>query len=71
MDKLTAMRDYFVAMVTYRTTSIISTISRLQMSLLSNKDKMTPEEMDAEINRLEDVRQLLTKDVSSSTKNNS
>lgn len=68
MDKLTAMRDYFEAMVTYRTTSIISTLTRLQMLLLINKDKLKPEEMDAEINRLEDVRRMLENDVSCVTK---
>lgn len=68
MDKLTAMRDYFEAMVTYRTTSIISTLTRLQMLLLTNKDKLKPEEMDAEINRLEDVRRMLENDVSCVTK---
>ena len=55
------MREYFTAMVTYRIISITSTLARLQVSLLENKDNLSPKEMDAEINRLEDVRLLLAK----------
>ena len=61
MDKTSAMREYFTAMVTYRIISITSTLARLQVSLLENKDNLSPKEMDAEINRLEDVRLLLAK----------
>ena len=68
MDKLSITREFFETMITYRTTSIISALTRLQILLLSNKGKLTPEEMDAEINRLEEIRCLLTKEISSVAK---
>jgi hypothetical protein len=61
MGPIDAIRNYFESMVTYRISSIISSLSRLQVHLLSNKDKLTIEEMDSEINRLEDIRRALSK----------
>jgi hypothetical protein len=61
MSPVDAIRNYFESMVSYRISSIISTLSRLQVHLLSNKDKLTMQEMDAEINRLEDIRRLLVR----------
>lgn len=64
MGPIDAIRNYFESMVTYRISSIISTLTRLQIHLLTNKDRLTLEEMDTEINRLEDMRRSLRRDLS-------
>lgn len=53
------MRKFFESMVTFKVSSIISTLTNLQVQLISKKDKLSPEEMDGELNRLEDVRRIL------------
>jgi hypothetical protein len=59
MSPVDAIRNYFESMVNYRISSIVSALARLQAQLLSNKDKMTMEEMDNEINKLETIRRVL------------
>jgi len=59
MSPVDAIRNYFESMVNYRISSIVSALARLQAQLLSNKDKMTMEEMDSEINKLETIRRVL------------
>jgi len=59
MSPIDALRNYFDAMVTHRISSIVTMLARLQNHLLTNKDKMTLEEMDSEINRLEDIKRAL------------
>lgn len=56
-----AMRKYFESMLTYRVSSIISSLTALQVRLLSSKEKLTPHEMDSEIDRLERIKKLLEK----------
>jgi hypothetical protein len=59
MSPIDALRNYFDAMVTHRISSIVNMLARLQNHLLTNKDKMTLEEMDSEIDRLEDIKRAL------------
>lgn len=59
MDVKQAMEKYFESMVVYRISSIVSTLTRYQVELLTKKGEMTPEEMDESINLLEDIRKLL------------
>jgi len=63
MEPLDAIRNYFESMIVYKIASIMSTLSRLQIHLLTNKDRMTTAEMDAEIDRLEDVRRRLRQSI--------
>jgi hypothetical protein len=56
-----AMHKYFESMLTYKVSSIISTLIALQVKLLSGAAKMSPDEMDRELDRLENVRRLLEK----------
>ena len=59
MSPIDALRNYFDAMVTHRISSIVNMLARLQNHLLTNKDKMTLEEMESEIDRLEDIKRAL------------
>ena len=59
MNPIEAMRKFFESMVTFKVSSIISTLTNLQVQLISKKDALSPEEMDGELNRLEDVRRIL------------
>ena len=54
-----AFMKYFESMVTYRITGLISSLTALQMRLLQRAGSMTPEEMDRELHRLEDVKRSL------------
>lgn len=59
MDKLAAMRQFFRSMVTYKVASIISTLNALQIKLLQKADNLQPEEMDAELNKLETMKRVV------------
>lgn len=60
-DGLAAMQTYFESMVVYRISSLISTLTNLQVKLLSKSKTLSPEQMDAALNLLEDVKKLLNK----------
>jgi hypothetical protein len=58
-----AMRKYFESLVTYRIAGLLSTLTALQVRLLGERDKLTTQQMDAELDRLEDVRRILSRDL--------
>ena len=55
-----SMQKYFEAMVAYRIAALASSLAALQVSLLRRADGMSPEEMDRELHRLEDLRRILS-----------
>lgn len=54
-----AFMKYFESMVTYRITGLISSLTALQVRLLQRATELSPEEMDRELHRLENLKRSL------------
>lgn len=54
-----ALLKYFESMVAFRIAGLVSSLTALQVRLLRRSTDMTPEEMDRELHRLEDLRKYL------------
>ena len=62
MDDDSARRTlvkYFETMVAFRIAGLVSSLTALQVRLLRGAPGMTPEEMDRELHRLEDMKRSL------------
>jgi len=58
-EKLEAMQTYFEPMVVYRILSLISTLTNVQVQLLTKSKTLSPQQMDSALHLLEDIRRLL------------
>jgi hypothetical protein len=54
-----AMRKYFESLVVYRVASLVSSLTALQVRLLGERDTMDARRMDAELDRLLNLRKVL------------